>query len=151
MTTTTTVVGKVKAPDGTVVEGAEILARLNGFDYDEEFGYITSRRISTTTDANGEFSFELWPNTRGTEGTIYRIVINSPVNGVSTNFTATIPEQDEVQLNDAADFDPVPPLSDSQILLNQAQEAKNKAQAFANEAEDSKGRGFCYCCFYFRV
>jgi len=136
MTTTTTVVGKVKAPDGTVVEGAEILARLNGFDYDEEFGYITSRRISTTTDANGEFSFELWPNTRGTEGTIYRIVINSPVNGVSTNFTATIPEQAQVELNDAADFSPVPPLSDAEQLVNDAKAFKDKAKAFATEAED---------------
>ena len=114
---TTTVVGKVKTSSGDVVEGAEIAAKLNTFDYDPDFGYITNKRISTTTDINGEFSFDLWPNTRGTDGTFYRVVINSPVQGVSTTFTATIPEQAEVDLNDASELGPQDPLDPSFIIV----------------------------------
>jgi len=134
---TTTVTGKVKTSGGEVVENAEIIAKLNAFDYDEDFGYITDRRISTTTDANGDFSFELWPNTRGTEGTIYRIVIKSPVPNISTTFTATIPEVSEIELNDAADFDPVPPKSDAELLVLDAKEQVEYAKEWANKDEDS--------------
>jgi len=134
---TTTVTGKVKAPDGTVVENAEVVAKLSAYDYDTEFGWIENRKTTTTTDINGDFSFELWPNTRGTEGTNYRVVIRSPKPGVSTNFTATIPEQDTVDLIVASDFDPVPPLSDAEQLVIEAQGYVGEAQLFAAEAEAS--------------
>src|SRR6056297_3509178 len=141
---TTTVVGKVKTSGGDVVEGAEIVAKLNTFDYDEDFGYITNRRISTTTDVNGEFSFELWPNTRGTEGTFYRVLINSPIQGISTSFVATIPEQAEVDLNDASELTPQDPLDPSFIIvadnitdINTAADNITAIQNAPQEAQDA--------------
>ena len=71
------------APDGTVLAGVQIsftLMNANGLFVDAWDGYTYERVAglkTVTTDINGEFSVDLWPNDRGSEVTQYVCHVDS--------------------------------------------------------------------------
>ena len=71
-------------PDGTFIEGAKItftLCDINAHPVkaiDREARDVVMTSVSTYTDKYGEFTINLWPNTRFTDGTYYKVHVDVP-------------------------------------------------------------------------
>lgn len=74
-TNTETVNGTAVAPDGTTLTSGKISFILSGRDIDDDANEVIHPTAITKVIGNdGTFSAELWPNDRGTFGTVYRVV-----------------------------------------------------------------------------
>lgn len=62
--------------DGDPVENADVVFTLNAFDVDDGC-FVTIEAISGTTNASGEVTISVWPNTAGENGTYYNVTATS--------------------------------------------------------------------------
>lgn len=92
---TVPVTGILYNPDGSVAAGAAVVAQLTTVDTDG--GVIVPGTVSTTTDAGGVFTLNLWPNSRGVNGSQYLLRGQMPgaLPGVLLmNLKITVPDSD---------------------------------------------------------
>lgn len=68
-----TVSGPIFAPDGRPVVNATVRFTLSGMDY-EGGTVVVPGTVSVRTDAVGDFSVGLWPNSRGIKDTYYTVM-----------------------------------------------------------------------------
>ena len=72
---TITVTGNARPPDNIPV-GGRITASLSAPDFDSVSNVVVDRDVSQLIGADGAFSINLWPNSRGTENTHYVITMD---------------------------------------------------------------------------
>lgn len=70
-----TLTATIYTQDGSPLPGIVVKALLDKVDYDG--GTVVPESAEATTDANGVATLTLWPNTRGSEGSIYIIQAKS--------------------------------------------------------------------------
>lgn len=75
--------------DGSALSGASVAVLLDKPDIDSVDGYITPKSKTFTTDVNGQAVMALWPNDRGSEGSVYSVTVTHPTSG-DILFTATM-------------------------------------------------------------
>jgi hypothetical protein len=90
MTVLTVVPVKVtaKRADGTPIANAKVRFTLTVPDTDGQL--VVPTRYAGVTDVNGEATLNVWPNTRGVNGSQYRVEITGE--GLAFNGLATVPE-----------------------------------------------------------
>lgn len=81
--------------DGDKLAAASVSVKLDKPDIDSADGFIVPESKTFTTDANGQSVMALWPNARGSEGSVYNVTVTHPTTG-KVLFTATmsVPEAD---------------------------------------------------------
>ncbi|GAB4112341.1 MAG: hypothetical protein Fur0019_18840 [Tibeticola sp.] len=127
----TTVLFRLRAASGAPLAGIRISARLTSHDIDDG-ELVAQQTISAVTDASGNASLSLWPNTRGQRGTQYRVEWADATGRLLDSYTITVPES-AVALH-AEDLRglpaPIPP-DQSALIIARAEEAIAAAQAAA--------------------
>lgn len=114
------------APDGTVLAGVTItftLTNLQGLPVDVWDGHTYERVVGlkvVTTDTNGLFSVDLWPNDRGNAVTQYRCQVASPY---VQDFYASLPSAGLIPIS-WVDFMggalPLPPVPLDALAMHEA-------------------------------
>lgn len=122
---TVPVTGILYNADGSVVAGATVSALLTVLDTDG--GVTVPSLVSTTSDINGAFTLRLWPNTRGINGSQYRVRAQMPAalpGALLANLLITVLDGDSatpvaiqsiINLRTAA-------LTDAQVAVNTARD-----------------------------
>lgn len=129
---TVPVTGILYNPNGSVSVGTSVVATLTVMDTDG--GVVVPTQVPATTDSTGSFTLNLWPNSRGVNGSQYRVRANVPgaLPGVLLlNVLITVP-----------DSDPATPVPISTItnrvgpaVLSDAVAAMLAAQAYAVQSQ----------------
>lgn len=90
--TTNTVVATFYHQNGDPRPGLQVQATLS--DSDEDNGDLVSRETThAESETDGKVSMELWPNTRGTDGTTFYVISVRDPGGVEIlRGAATVPE-----------------------------------------------------------
>lgn len=132
---TVPVTGTLYNADGSAAAGASVAATLTTVDTDG--GIVVPGSVSTTADASGVFTLNLWPNARGVNGSQYLVRAQMPgaLPGVLIlNLRITVP-----------DSDPTVPIPVATIAnrkgpdaLSDAKAAMLAAQASATQAAASQ-------------
>lgn len=149
MTLTTRTITNAGAPlyatDGAILANATITFAL--VDHigvrSDAWDAVTSERVGgdpilTTTDASGEFTVALWPNSRGATATRYLCTVNSagfrPFYGVVEDAAQPLP-----WVSFMASGSPLTPQEISQLTqyLDEIEAAKLEAEAARDAAEDA--------------
>ena len=131
--------------DGGPGSFAMVAAELTQYEVDGLL--IVPSVVHAKTDFNGSVFLNLWPNSRGTTGSQYRIVaLKNSAQLLSV--VVTVPDGDvqtEVLLESIITSIPPSTVSDAQLAVLQAQalvdEAATWAQAAAQSAADAAGIG----------
>lgn len=87
--TTVTVSISTQQVLGTALPRGRVTFRLTGPDVDGAL--VVPTAVSVRLDANGEGSVQLWPNSRGTNGTQYTVVVQSENGAQLQSAVATVP------------------------------------------------------------
>lgn len=117
--------------DGTFVVGATVRAVLTVAETDD--GLVVPGNITGVTDVNGEVTLNLWPNSRGVNGSQYRV----EVSGANLYFSGlvTIPEAPStawpIALGTLINQPPYPSRTAAEV-------AQAKAQQFMLEAKGAR-------------
>lgn len=73
---TVTITGPIEMPDAAALTGAVVQFALTGRDVDLSAGVTINPNVrAAVLDSNGDFSIDLWPNSRGQFATRYRITV----------------------------------------------------------------------------
>lgn len=134
MTTNTAVLFRLRSAGDSPLPGITVTARLTGHDIDggERVALPT---LSAVTDAAGEATLHLWPNTRGTRGTQYRVEWADATGRRLDSYTITVPESTAVLHAEDLRGLPAPiPADQSAIIIARAEEAIAAAEAAAGGA-----------------
>lgn len=108
-----TVTGPFNRPDGKPFANARLTFKLSGRDREDDTIVMPSP-VSVTTDADGDFSVELWPNSEGYAGTSYTAsVVGYP------QFRVVVPDAPTAKLALIMDLVPSEPVSDWQAALDE--------------------------------
>lgn len=127
----TTVLFRLRAASGAPMAGIRISVRLTAHDIDDG-ELVAQQTISAVTDASGNASLSLWPNTRGQRGTQYRVEWADATGRRLDSYTITVPES-TVPLH-AEDLRGLPapiPADQSALIIARAEEAIAAAEAAA--------------------
>lgn len=89
--TTVPVTVLVKDSDGAAVSGATVTCVLNTTDVDITNGFVFPELYEGTTDANGSFVINIWPNTLGVRSSYYKFSIVNPRIGKIVKLNAQVP------------------------------------------------------------
>ncbi|MCG5512872.1 phage tail repeat domain-containing protein [Ectothiorhodospira shaposhnikovii] len=125
---------------GKPIVGATIVASLTRVELDH--GVVVPRKVSFVTDGAGMASMNLWPNSRGTGESRYRIEAFSKSDSRPLmNVFANVPESGEtLDLHTLVSTDAPPSLSQAEVILNQANQAIQTAKAASVEATNEADR-----------
>ena len=74
---TITITGNARPPDNNSV-GGKIRATLSAPDFDSASNIVVDRQVTALIGADGGFSINLWPNSRGSKDTHYLITMEFP-------------------------------------------------------------------------
>jgi len=122
MLTTTTVKFRLSREDGNPLVGALVTAALTRPDTDVGM-VVPSRKVQASTDITGVCTIGLWPNSRGTTGSQYKVSIETST-GYVDEYTITVPESvGEVLVETIKSTPPYPTVSAAQLALEAAQAA----------------------------
>lgn len=133
--TTCAVTATLRDPEGVVLAGAVVEARLSGQDRDG--GLVVPRVVRGTADANGVVTLALWPNSRGSAGTVYSVKVSSPGARTLRFENVQVPDQASANLKDIVDLGPPPTVSDAEAAELAAQGYASSASASATSAGNS--------------
>lgn len=138
MLTTTTVRCTIHYPDGSAAAGVGVRAHLTHDEVDG--GVVVPRLVEGTTDEDGIVDLDLWPNTRGVNGSQYSVVAVAAA-GWSTLFQglATVPESGSVVNLHSILTDPPPTVDAAQQAVEDAQAARDLAQTYAAASAAAAG------------
>ena len=118
----TAVTFRLFSPDGPPAAGASVAATLTRPDTDSG-SIVPTKTVRGVADADGEVTLSLWPNSRGTTSSQYRVVVSVGVKEVDA-YTITVPESvGTVYAEDIRSAAPYPPVSAAQSALEAAQAA----------------------------
>lgn len=85
--------------DGDPVQNAVVSFTLSAFDVDARC-FVTIEEITGTTDASGEATISVWPNTAGENGTHYIVTATDSGGTQLLNGLAVVADVDNQQLTD---------------------------------------------------
>ena len=85
--------------DGDPVEGATVTFTLSAFDRDGGC-FVTIQDITGITDANGECTISVWPNSAGEDGSYYDVTAVDAGGVTVVNGQAYVMDVDNQQLTD---------------------------------------------------
>ena len=122
----------VNGQDGSPVEGAVITAKLDREDRYE--GLVVRKTVRGKTGETGQLVMALFPNVLGTSGSQYQFSIQTKEG--AQRYTASVPNSD-CYLSSIIGLDPAPALSAAEVVLRDANTARVKAEAAADDAEAS--------------
>ena len=91
---TITLTVRAAGPDGSALAGVVVSALLDRPDRDPDHGYVAPEAVTATTDVAGTATLALWPNSRGTERSVYRITLTAADGAVLVRAQAVLPETD---------------------------------------------------------
>jgi hypothetical protein len=135
---TVTVVGQLNLPNDVLATDASIEFLLSGFDGDTAVDVLVFPEvIAVDLDVNAEFSVDLWPNDRGSRGTVYQVTLVLPSGRAAQRLVLgniEVPESGPVDINDLLPVAPSPGLTVDQYLAT-LQAAAAAAEADADRAE----------------
>ena len=134
---TTTVEGVVYTPDGQPSGHARLTFQLTDLDVDTDAGaVVTTDRLQVRTDADGQFSVDLWANASGAGGgTRYEVFIQHR-NAPSHSTTIYVPESSSpVQFQNLIDYE-VEGSPEIVGLLENIQEKLSEADSVVGTVED---------------
>mgnify|MGYP000844610819 CR=1 FL=1 len=129
---TVNVIGTLYNPDGTPAANATGTAALTRLEVDG--GTIVPSIVPFETDTNGMLDINLWPNERGQAGSAYRLRTRS-ANGGLVDVIIVVPDSSApVNLADAMQIAPQPPVDYAKKILDQANAAADTATDAADTA-----------------
>jgi hypothetical protein len=130
---TTKVFGTLYSQSGQGLATAVVNATLTTADIDEETGIVIPVDATTTTDVDGYFEIDLWPNARGRNASQYDI--QAAARGWLARIT--VPDVDSVNIADIVSQEPYPAKDAAQVALEKTQEAFLAAEDSADLATAS--------------
>jgi len=95
---TITITGQAIPPDDEAI-GGTIRAILSGFDVDSATDIVAPREVSAPISNTGDFTIDLWPNSRGSKGTHYAVYLELPRPSPGAGLVAT--KLGQISLNEA--------------------------------------------------
>lgn len=132
-------------PDGSAIANAPVTAALTKPDISGVEGQISKATLEADSDSSGAAVFNLWPNTKGTHGSQYRIRAIDPETGAKlVDATVTMPEKDchlrDILMSPAPTPKPYDEASIAAILNARTDAGNHKADAevAANAAASSE-------------
>lgn len=149
--TTVKITGTFNFPDASWTQYARAVFRLSGYDTDGEI--VTPSTVTSDLTSSGELDVDLWPNTEGLRGTIYRVSVDIYTDNSFSNLVRSV-DFGKIQVSEAADINT---LLDTPVTVpgvwysmlseadydaaiaarDDAEAARDKAQEWADKAEDS--------------
>lgn len=114
---------------GSALPYGRVRFELTAADIDD--GIVVPMAQSVSLGADGTGTIELWPNSRGTQGTQYRVMIYSRSGDLQESELATVPETD-CNLHDILELQ-------APAVVDDAQAAATAAQGYAAAASTSSG------------
>lgn len=115
-----------KRADGSRVANARVRFSLTVLDVDGQL--VVPHLFTGTTDDQGEATVDAWPNTRGVNGSQYRVEITGE--GLYCTGLATVPES-PCNLHDILALQPPPAIDDAKAAAQTAQAAASRARAYS--------------------
>lgn len=130
MVDTCLVTGTIVAPDGTPVRRTAILfQRTPKLPFVADDASAFPAPVTARTDANGSVEVELIPGT----------YLVKPWYSTYEPFRIVVPDEPAARLEDIQFSDPPPPLTDAELAVLQAREARDEAREARDEAEVARG------------
>lgn len=130
MVDTCLVTGTIVAPDGTPVRRTAILfQRTPKLPFIADDASAFPAPVTVRTDADGSVEVELIPGT----------YLVKPWYSTYEPFRIVVPDEPAARLEDIQFSDPPPPLTDAELAVLQAREARDEARDARDEAEVARG------------
>lgn len=129
------VTATIRDQNGAVATDATVIATLNQADRYQ--GLVVPRRVTAKTDANGQVTLPLFPNTLGSSGSQYSVTIKVGSRRV-IDTTATVPNTPDADLYTLLNLEPPDSQTTAQIALAGAQQASANATSSASAAAISE-------------
>lgn len=91
---TVTLTVRAAGQTGAPMADVAVSAILDRTDTDPDHGYVAPVAATATTDGTGTATLALWPNSRGTEGSLYRVTLTDSAGTELLRATVVLPETD---------------------------------------------------------
>jgi hypothetical protein len=126
---------------GSALPNGRVRFELTAADIDD--GIVVPMATTVELAADGTGTVELWPNSRGTQGTQYRVMVYSQKGDLQEAALATVPET-ACNLHDILSLEPPASVDDAQAAALAAQAYAAAAGAIPGAAGDSFLRAWGY-------